>query len=61
MQGDAVYFRRRATEERAAAGIAAHPAARQAHIDMAERYEDMSKSIAAREAQLGLDTPLAAE
>ncbi len=61
MQGDAVYFRHRATEERAAAETAGHPAARQAHIDMAERYEDLATSIAARETQLGLDTPLAAE
>ena len=61
MQGDAIYFRRRAAEERAAAGIAAHPVARQAHIDMAERYEDLATSIVARESQLGLGTPLAAE
>jgi hypothetical protein len=45
MEGDAVYFSRRANEERAAAMRAAHAAARQAHLDMAKRYEEFATAI----------------
>jgi hypothetical protein len=45
MEGDFVYFGRRALEERAAAMKAAHPAARQAHIDLAGRYDELASAI----------------
>ena len=46
MEGDANYFIRRANEERLAAMKAAHPSARQAHLKMAERYDEMASGIA---------------
>ena len=49
MEGDALYFSRRAGEERAAAGRAAHATARQAHLEMADRYDELAAAIAARE------------
>lgn len=55
MEGDAIYFGRRASQEREAALKAAHPKARQAHLDLAARYEDLAHSIIAREKHLGLD------
>jgi hypothetical protein len=48
MEGDAIYFSRRGTEERLAAGKAADPRARQAHLDLAKRYEDFATAIEAR-------------
>jgi len=39
MTNDLVYFSRRAQEEREAAMKAAHPAARRAHVDLAEAYD----------------------
>jgi hypothetical protein len=41
MKGNSTYFARRAREERDAAAKASHPAAQQAHRDMAQRYEQM--------------------
>ena len=49
MQSDAVYFSRRASEERAAAGEASCASAREAHLQMAERYEELVAAIAERE------------
>ncbi len=46
MEADLVYFNRRAAEEKAAAEHARHPTARQAHLDLAERYEDMANALA---------------
>jgi hypothetical protein len=60
METDAVYFSRRAQEERVAAMKAPHPAARQAHLDMADRYEEFATAIASREQILGLDPVSAA-
>ena len=40
------YFRRRASDERGAAKTAKHPAARRAHVEMAQRYENLVKAIA---------------
>lgn len=54
MESDVSYFRRRASEERTAALQALHPAARQRHLEMAERYEDLVRAIAAREEHLRL-------
>jgi len=42
---DMDYFERRAREERLAAECATHPTARQAHLDLAERYEDMAAAV----------------
>ena len=46
MEGDFAYFSRRAQEERVAAMKAPHPSARQAHIDMADRYDELARAIA---------------
>ena len=54
MESDASYFRRRATEEKAAALEAPHPQARHIHLKMAERYEDLASAIAGRHEYLGL-------
>lgn len=54
MEGDAIYFGRRAQEERTAASHASHPTARQAHLDMADRYDELSAAIASRESPVGV-------
>jgi hypothetical protein len=54
MTGDVEYFRRRAIEEQRAAGIAADPRARDAHLEMAERYSDMARAIARQEVIVGM-------
>jgi hypothetical protein len=53
MEADAVYFARRASEERAAAMRAVHLKARQAHREMASRYQDLATSIGSPEGCLG--------
>jgi hypothetical protein len=45
MEGDAVYFHRRASEEHDRAMAAAHPAARQAHLELSARYEELASAI----------------
>jgi hypothetical protein len=52
MDGDAIYFVRRAKEERVAALRSTHPAARQSHLELANRYEELAGAIATRELQL---------
>jgi hypothetical protein len=52
METDAVYFRRRAREEREAALSAAHEGARQAHLDMARRYDRLAAGIGTGEVVL---------
>ena len=52
MEDDFAYYRRRAVDERVAAMKAAHLTARQAHLDLADRYEDLATQI---EAQLTAD------
>ena len=54
MESDISYFRRRATEERRAALDSPHSQVRQAHLEMAERYEELVQAIAEREDRLGL-------
>ena len=54
MEADADYFGQRAAEEKLAAERAAHPTARQAHLELAQRYEDLATAIVARERSLGL-------
>jgi hypothetical protein len=55
MEGDAAYFARRAREERIAAMKAAHPNAREAHLDMARRYHELASAIASHELLLSRD------
>lgn len=45
MEQDVAYFSRRASEERAAASLAEHPNAKQAHLELAERYQEMAAAI----------------
>jgi len=45
MEGDAAYFSRRAREERLAANNAVSPSAREAHLEMAERYDQLAAAI----------------
>ena len=49
MESDTSYFRRRASEERTAALHSRDPRARQAHLDLAGRYEDLVRAIYAEE------------
>jgi len=49
MEGDFIYFNRRAQEERKAAMRAAHPTAREAHVAMAERYDELATAIASHQ------------
>lgn len=44
-ESDESYFRRRAEEERVAAGKAASDEARHAHLEMAERYDELADSL----------------
>lgn len=55
MESDVLYFGKRASEERRAAMQAAHPGVRQAHLDMAQRYDDLVDAIAARDQVLDLN------
>ena len=45
---DSQYFLRRADEERAAAKRASDPRARQSHLDLAERYANEARAVAAK-------------
>ena len=47
MEADFSCFSRRAQEERIAAMKAPNPTARQAHAEMAERYDELAASIEA--------------
>lgn len=49
MESNASYFGRRAREELFAAIRADHHKARRAHLDLAARYDDLARSIEARE------------
>ena len=51
MDNDAVYYRRRLAEEKAAAIHAPHPQARAAHLEMAARYEERLASVEAGQPQ----------
>jgi len=51
MESDFNYFARRAEEERKAATRAKLEVARQAHLELASRYEDMGQAIAAHARQ----------
>ena len=43
-ESDFEYFQRRASEERAAADLAIHSSARQSHLELANRYDEMAKA-----------------
>ena len=43
-ESDFQYFERRATEEKAAADRAVHSSARESHLEMASRYNEMAKA-----------------
>ena len=49
MESDASYFGRRANEERTAAIKSADPNARQSHLLMAKRYEELISAIQAHQ------------
>jgi hypothetical protein len=55
MEGDAIYFSRRADEERSAAMKAPHPTARESHLELAARYEELSTAILNRQVDFGLN------
>ena len=55
MDGDTAYFRRRASDGRAAAMKAAHRRARDAHFELVSRYDELANAIEGRERHLGLD------
>jgi hypothetical protein len=44
VDGEAVYFQRRATEEFLAAANSQHPKAREAHLKIAECYQDLASA-----------------
>jgi hypothetical protein len=52
MNGDAAYFRRRAVEEKIAGMRAAHPRAREAHLQMARRYDEFASALTSHEGAL---------
>jgi len=54
MDGDVAYLLRRASEERAAAMRAWHPNARQSHLELAARYQEMADAIIARAQSFGI-------
>jgi Rieske Fe-S protein len=58
MEGDAAYRTRRAPEEKAAARKATHPKAREAHLELAQRFDELARSITSSEKSLGLDLVL---
>lgn len=55
MEGDVEYLRRRAQQEREVALKAAHPKAREVHIELAERFEEFAQAAIDRDYRLGLD------
>jgi hypothetical protein len=58
MEGDAAYRTRRAPEEKAAARKATHPKAREANLELAQRFDELARSITSSEKSLGLDLVL---
>ena len=54
MESDTIYFRRRASEERTAALQAKTSEARAAHLELAQRYEDLVRGITHHQQRLGL-------
>ena len=52
MTSDLSYYRRRASEERTAALNARDPRVRRVHVELAERYEERVRGMAAHHEQL---------
>jgi len=52
LTSDLSYYRRRASEERTAALNARHPHVRRVHIELAERYEERVRGMAAHHEEL---------
>ncbi|MGI8705187.1 MAG: hypothetical protein ACR2JJ_05250 [Sphingomicrobium sp.] len=52
MEDDLTYFKRRASEERAAAKKATQLLERDTHLEMAERFEELANAILGREREL---------
>jgi hypothetical protein len=63
MESDPAYFRRRASEAYLCVANADLPAAREAHLAMAKRYEDLARSLVEGDAASGSlsDTERSAE
>ena len=59
MEADYLYFSRRAREEREAAMKSPHPTARQAHIEMADRYDDLATAIGSHQGSMMAKDPVA--
>ena len=55
MVSDQTYFASRAAAEAKAASKCTNEAARNAHRELAERYDELASSIAAHHIELGLD------
>lgn len=55
MEGDVEYLLRRAQQERDGALTAAHPKAREIHIELAQRFEEFARAAVERDYRLGLD------
>ena len=53
MTGDAAYFAERAGQERAAAMQATNLQAREAHLEMAKRYDELAHALGSPEPVLG--------
>lgn len=60
MNANALYFARRASEEREAAMQSAHLKARAAHLEMARRYQDLADAITDRTLAVRFDVAGAA-
>jgi hypothetical protein len=54
METDSAYFSRRASEERRAAMQCVDPRAREAHLALVERYQNLADEISTHERSLGL-------
>jgi hypothetical protein len=53
MKSDQVYFAERAKQERAAAMRAVSLSAREAHLELASRYDDLVNGMLAHDRQVG--------
>ena len=49
MDRNSLYFSRRGSEERQAAATAADPRARQAHLELADRYDELASAMVSSE------------
>jgi hypothetical protein len=56
MESDVSYFRRRASDERSIAMQTRLTEARQAHLELAERYEDRVRAISGVEQHFGTES-----